>query len=148
MITFRQGDILESSSELIVIPVNTKGVMGKGLALQSKRKYFDNYAAYRGYALQDCLKPGGVFLHVRQKQPHFIANLATKDHWRADSKLEYVERGIGNLIKLASIVKVTTIAIPALGSGLGGLYWDTVKATMVDLLQGTSFAIEIYEPTE
>lgn len=126
MIEYRQGDIFESGADLLVNPVNCKGIMGAGLALQFKKRFPENYAAYRQYCLEGKLKPGGTFVFES------IVNLATKDDWRKPSQLEWIESGLASLstrsVLLAALFRNPyTVALPALGCGHGGLKWEQVK---------------------
>ena len=45
----KNENIFNSKCEYIVNPVNTVGIMGKGLALQFKEKYPENFEKYKKY---------------------------------------------------------------------------------------------------
>jgi len=49
-LSYRKGDIFDSTAQVIVNPVNCKGHMGKGLALAFKQRYPHMYLSYQ----QEC----------------------------------------------------------------------------------------------
>ena len=129
MITYKTGNILHDQADAIINTVNTVGVMGKGLALQFKKAFPDNYKAYKKACDSKSLMTGQV-LPVSLNSlsaPYYIINFPTKAHWKANSKLEYIEQGLESLKVEVKRLKLKSIAIPALGSGLGGLQWQDVN---------------------
>lgn len=135
MIIINKGDIFDQNTQAIVNPVNCVGVMGKGLAKQFKEKYPENFHAYKTMCDKGKVQIGQMFvLHnavLRYKDP-IIINFPTKDHWRNDSKMEYIDSGLESLRLMVGLMNITSIAIPALGCGLGGLDWNEVKLKIVD----------------
>ena len=129
MIHYEQGDIFESKAEAIVNPVNTVGVMGKGLALQFKRRYPRNFRAYAQICRERGITPAKPFLFDRapQSHPRYIINLATKRHWRDASQLADIESGLKALADLLEARNITSVAIPAIGAGLGQLDWQKIR---------------------
>lgn len=128
MIKYTEGDILLAKVDAIINPVNTFGVMGAGLALQFKTKFPDNYQAYKIACDESRIKTGKIFLYeLKTKKPKYIINFPTKNHWKDPSKIEYIRDGLENLIEEIQCLNINSIAIPALGCGLGGLKWDVVK---------------------
>jgi|SRR5215831_11149655 len=123
------GDLLAAPCEAVVNPINTVGVMGKGLALQFKRAFPENYEAYRQACKHGEIRMGEMFVvGLRAKKfPRFIVNFPTKRHWKSKSKLEDIVEGLKALIRVVQEKKIHTIAIPALGCGEGGLDWGDVK---------------------
>lgn len=136
MIEFQTGDLLAADAEALVNTVNCVGVMGRGVALQFKKAYPDNFAAYEAVCARGELKPGDVFVtETRQlTNPRFILNVATKDHWRGDSRLEWVEKGLVGILAEIRRRNIKSIAIPPLGCGLGGLEWDVVRPRIARML--------------
>lgn len=126
----RKGNIFESNCEALVNPVNTVGVMGAGLAKQFKERYPKNFVAYQDYCNQGKLKPGGAFVFLEEGD--IIVNLATKDHWKDTSEVDYVEKGLQQLLQFILIQGVESVAIPALGCGLGGLEWGNDVLPLVE----------------
>lgn len=146
---FVLGDILDADVEAFVNTVNTAGVMGKGVALQLKRAYPENFKAYKRVCDRKELKPGEVFVWRREGlgNPRFIFNVATKKHWRQDSRMEYVEDGLANLHRLIVEHEIRSIAIPPLGAGSGNLPWPEVKRRMEAALRDLKGVdIAIYTP--
>ena len=148
MIKFLKGDLLKSDAEALVNAVNTVGVMGKGIALQFKNQYPENYKVYKAACNKGELKVGTILIVkdgdlFNQK---FIVNFPTKQHWRAPSEISYIEDGLIALKKAIKEHAIQSIAIPPLGCGLGGLDWNVVKPMIIEALQELDVHIDIYEP--
>lgn len=149
MIREVSGDILESTAPVIVIPVNCKGVMGKGLALQAKKKWPKMFESYKSFCEGACpsypdgLEPGGV-IYMQHTPNKYIACLATKDDWRNPSKLEWVETGLRQLVIVSMQINRCHIAIPKLGCGLGGLDWCDVKPIVYRVFENTPITVDLY----
>jgi O-acetyl-ADP-ribose deacetylase (regulator of RNase III) len=130
------GDLLAADVDALVNPVNTVGVMGKGLALQFKRAYPAMFAAYRAAVKANQLCPGRM--HVwptdRFDGPRFVINFPTKRHWRDPSRLQDVAAGLVDLARIIDDLGITSVAVPALGSGNGGLAWSAVRPLIVAAL--------------
>jgi O-acetyl-ADP-ribose deacetylase (regulator of RNase III) len=129
MITEESGDLLASGAEALVNPVNTAGVMGAGLALQFRRAFPGNYAQYRQTWLRHQMSTGRVHMTFRADTPgpRYIFNFPTKRHYRDKSRLADIEAGLADLRRLILRHRISSIAVPALGCGLGGLDWADVK---------------------
>ena len=146
-IEFTEGDIFSQSAEAIVNPVNCVGVMGRGLALQFRERYPDAFEAYRAACEDQRLRPGRVFLYeTGLQQPRWIVHFPTKRHWRDPSVMSDIEAGLGDLAKTIERNNIRSIAIPALGSGLGGLDWNDVRPLLAARLAATPAAITVLEP--
>jgi O-acetyl-ADP-ribose deacetylase (regulator of RNase III) len=129
MLTFRKGDILGSDTEAVVNTVNCVGIMGRGIALQFKNAFPDNFQAYAAACKRHEVQPGRMFVFETGQlgRPRFIINFPTKRHWRGKSRIEDVEAGLKALVTEVRSWHIGSIAIPPLGSGLGGLSWSSVK---------------------
>jgi O-acetyl-ADP-ribose deacetylase (regulator of RNase III) len=103
--------------------------MGKGLAFQFKQAYPDNYKAYEAACKRSEVQPGQLFVYRNEglSNPHYIINFPTKNDWRDKSRIEYIESGLEELVKVVRQKQIMSIAIPPLGCGLGGLDWTEVK---------------------
>jgi O-acetyl-ADP-ribose deacetylase (regulator of RNase III) len=136
MISFVSGNILQAKVDALVNPVNTAGVMGKGLALQFKKAFPANYKAYERAAKAKQLEVGKMFVFEAGDTavPRYIVNFPTKAHWRGASKLDYIETGLRDLVHVVGERKMRSIAIPPLGAGLGGLAWADVRPLIVSAL--------------
>lgn len=132
MIKYVTGDLLSAQTEALVNTVNTVGVMGKGIALQFKENFPNNYNEYIK-ACKDKSLQIGELLVVKDKnieKERIIINFPTKKDWKHKSKLEYIEKGLQELVKVIPEYKIKSIAIPPLGCGNGGLNWEDVKPLM------------------
>ena len=129
MIRFKTGDLLAEDAEALVNAVNCVGVMGRGIALQFKKAFPDNFRAYSEACERNEVRPGCMFVYETDQptNPRYIVNFPTKRHWRANSRMEDVEAGLRGLVDVIRERNIRSIAIPALASGLGGLSWDEVR---------------------
>jgi len=129
MIKLVTGNLLKADAEAIVNTVNTVGIMGKGVALQFKQAYPDNYDAYRKACDHHEVQLGKMFIFSTDKlvNPKYIINFPTKRHWKGKSRMEDIEAGLIALIEVVKKLGIHSIAIPPLGCGSGGLHWDEVK---------------------
>lgn len=150
MIKYTTGDMLSAETEALVNTVNTVGVMGKGIALQFKDQYPNNFAAYHAACKAKQVEVGKMF--VFEEQPmigdkKIIINFPTKKDWKHKSKIEYVESGLKDLAKVIEERRIKSIAMPPLGCGNGGLDWGDVKVLIEKYLSGlTDVDIIVYEP--
>jgi len=134
MITYGAGDLLQADTDVLVNTVNCVGVMGKGIALQFKRRYPDMFDAYQKACKRGEIAIGKMFVYETGQLdgPVYIVNFPTKKHWRAPSQLAYIDAGLTDLIRVIRDLKITSIAVPALGAGNGGLDWREVEPRLVD----------------
>lgn len=149
MIEFTSGDILRDDSEAVVNTVNCVGVMGRGIALQFKNAYPANFKAYEAACKRSEVQPGRmhVFETGQLTPPRYIINFPTKRHWRGKSRMEDIETGLSALIEAIRSKDIRSIAIPPLGSGLGGLDWSEVKPRIEAALACLDeVRVVIYEP--
>lgn len=149
MIEYEHGDILRADVEALVNTVNCVGVMGRGIALQFKRAFPQNFKAYATACKKEEVQPGRMFIFETGQltYPHYIINFPTKRHWRGASRIQDIDSGLQALVEAISQYKIRSIAIPPLGSGLGGLDWSEVKSRIEAALQPlTDVRIVIYEP--
>lgn len=149
MITYQTGNILYDQADAIINTVNTVGVMGKGLALQFKKAFPDNFKVYKKACDDKSLVTGQV-LSVSlnsMNAPYYVINFPTKAHWKGQSKLEYIAQGLESLKAEVKRLELNSVAIPALGSGLGGLPWQQVEQLIQDSLSELpSVEWRIYPP--
>lgn len=118
-------NIFDSGCDALVNPVNCVGVMGAGLAAQFKERYPDAYSIYRRDCFNKLVRLGEM--HIVWTQGKHIIHFPTKYHWRDKSKLEDIEAGLEDLTNRLPESNITSIAVPALGCGLGGLKWGDVR---------------------
>lgn len=129
MIEITQGNLLEADAEALVNTVNCVGVMGKGIALQFKQAYPDNFSVYARVCKEGQMQPGKMLIYETGKMlnPKYIINFPTKRHWKGKSKMEDIDAGLVDLVEQVKYFRIQSIAIPPLGAGLGGLQWAEVK---------------------
>ena len=147
MITLTKGDLFESQAEALVNAVNCVGVMGKGIALQFKQRFPENFQLYDVACAFREVKTGKMFVTqpTEHGAPRWIVNFPTKKHWSNPSKLEFIEDGLKDLRRFLIEQKVQSVAIPALGAGLGGLDWKDVRRLIERELCGLETKIMVYE---
>jgi O-acetyl-ADP-ribose deacetylase (regulator of RNase III) len=150
MIEFQQGDILHADAEALVNTVNCVGIMGRGIALQFRKEFPDNYKAYRKACDREELHPGKmlVFDLNRYENPRFIINFPTKRHWKGKSRIDDIQIGLQALVEEVRQRNIRSVAIPPLGCGLGGLDWNDVKPLIESAFQALpDVRVLVYEPT-
>lgn len=142
MITYMEGDLFESPAQTLVNPVNIVGVMGKGLALEFKKRYPKMFDEYKKQCDNRQLV---VWRPILWKgEDHWILNFPTKRHWKDPSQLIFIEVGLSNFVRLYELYEISSIAFPKLGCGNGGLDWEDVKPIMEKHLQNLPIDIYIY----
>lgn len=150
MIQYITGNILDSNAQALVNTVNTMGVMGKGIALQFKKAYPNNYKAYENASKNEEVKIGKMFVTLDSNTTtgeRIIINFPTKTNWRKPSEYKYIEDGLDNLVEVINNNLIKSIAIPPLGAGNGGLNWEKVKKLIEQKLGHLNIDIYVYEPT-
>jgi len=149
MICTESGNLLESKAEALVNTVNCVGIMGKGIALQFKQAFPDNFKAYEKACQNYEVAIGKMFVYSTGKlfSPKYIINFPTKQHWKSKSRIEDIEAGLNDLKRVLKKLNIRSIAIPPLGSGLGGLDWFAVKKLIIkELSDVQEVEILLYEP--
>lgn len=129
MIELTKGNLLEADVEALVNTVNCVGFMGKGIALQFKQAFPENFEAYQKDCKAKKIRPGKMFVYETGEifNPKYIINFPTKRHWRGKSKIEDIADGLKMLIEEIRCYKIKSVAVPPLGCGLGGLDWNVVR---------------------
>ena len=149
MIEFKTGDILRADAEALVNTVNCVGIMGRGIALQFKNDFPENFKAYEAACAREEVQPGKMFVFETRTltNPKFIINFPTKRHWRGKSRMEDIDSGLKALVEEIRTRGIRSIAIPPLGSGLGGLNWADVRPRIVEALRGLNdLQVIVFEP--
>ena len=149
MVEFKTGDILQADVEALVNTVNCVGIMGRGIALQFKNDFPENFRAYEAACARDEVQPGRMFVFETRTMtnPKFIINIPTRRHWRGKSRMEDIDSGLKALVEEIRNRGIRSIAIPPLGSGLGGLDWAEVRPRIIEALRGLDgLDVIIFEP--
>ncbi|MER6782728.1 MULTISPECIES: macro domain-containing protein [unclassified Streptomyces] len=136
MIEEVHGNLLNAEVDALVNTVNTVGVMGKGVALQFKQAFPENFKFYKAACEHGEFSLGEVLVFDSGKlgSQRYIVNFPTKGHWRSRSKLRDVDSALSALVQAIKEYRIQTIAIPALGCGNGGLDWPEVRALVYEKL--------------
>jgi O-acetyl-ADP-ribose deacetylase (regulator of RNase III) len=151
MIHYTTGNILDSEAYALVNTVNTIGAMGKGVALQFKKAFPNNFKAYHDACKRKEVKIGKMFVTEDSNLnsgKKIIVNFPTKDDWRKPSEYSFIETGLDDLLKVIDLYQIKSIALPPLGAGNGGLEWEKVKRMIIQKLSVLQTDIFIYEPTK
>jgi O-acetyl-ADP-ribose deacetylase (regulator of RNase III) len=149
MIEYKSGNILAEDAEALVNTVNTVGISGRGIALRFKEAFPENFRAYQLASRRHEIQPGQMFVFETKRltNPRYIINFPTKRHWRGRSRLSDIESGLSALAREIRTRDIHSIAIPPLGSGLGGLNWTDVKPRIERALRGLNdVRIVVFEP--
>jgi len=142
---------LESDSEALINTVNTEGVMGKGVALQFKKAFPNNFKAYLEACNNEEVAIGKLFVSRDfniSTGEKIIINFPTKKSWRKPSEYSYIENGLDDLINVINTYQIKSISIPPLGAGNGGLEWEKVKRIIENKLCQLDVEINVFEPTK
>lgn len=150
MIEYRTGNIVEAEAEALVNSVNCVGFMGRGIALQFKKAWPQNFKAYVTACRRQEVQPGKMFVFETGSltNPRYIINFPTKRHWRGKSRIEDIQAGLRALVSEIQRRGIRSIAVPPLGCGLGGLNWSEVRV-LIEQALGNLPGVHViaFEPT-
>ncbi len=149
MIEFKTGDMLAEDVEALVNTVNCVGIMGRGVALKFKEAFPENFKAYALACRRQEVQPGRMFVFDTGQltNPRLIINFPTKRHWRGKARIEDIEKGLEALVREVRRRGIRSLAMPPLGSGLGGLDWAVVRPRIERaLLTLPDVRIVVFEP--
>jgi O-acetyl-ADP-ribose deacetylase (regulator of RNase III) len=144
--------MFDSDANALVNTVNCVGVMGKGVALEFKKRWPENFKFYKKACENKTLRPGVVLVFDRgglfgDGGPRYLVNFPTKDHWRAKSKISFIKNGLESMVDEIVSLGIKSVALPPLGCGNGGLDWDEVRPIIISSLDRlTDVDIQIYGP--
>ncbi len=142
MLKYIEGDLFSSPAQVLVNTVNTVGVMGKGIALEFKKKYPDMFLRYKEQCDKHKLVIGKLMLWY--EPDHWLLLFPTKEHWRNPSKIEYIEKGLMAFVRKYADYNISSIAFPKLGCGNGELDWNDVRPLMEKYLKDLPIDVFIY----
>ena len=146
MLIYRRTSLMESSAQTLVNTVNCVGAMGKGIALEFKKREPGMFAAYKKLCSDKKLEPGKLWLW--RGEDHWTLNFPTKMHWRYPSKLEWIEAGLQKFCSGYQRLGIKEISFPRLGCGNGGLDWDIVRPMMEHYLAPLPIEVYIHDYTK
>ena len=145
MVKVIMGDMFESKAQTLVNTVNCVGVMGKGVALEFKKRFPDMFEDYVRRCETKQVRLGRPYLFKRLIPP-WVLNFPTKDHWRSVSRLEDIVEGLRYLQDHYKEWGITSLAVPPLGCGQGQLEWRVVGPTLYRHLKVLDIPVELYAP--
>jgi O-acetyl-ADP-ribose deacetylase (regulator of RNase III) len=151
MIELTQGDLLKQDAEALVNAVNCVGVMGRGIALQFRKAFPENFKVYEHACKRGEVRPGSMLVFQTHwlKNPSYVINFPTKRHWRDPSRITDIESGLDALVAEVKRLGIHTIAIPALGCGLGGLEWPDIRLLIEKAFSNLpEVHVWLYEPED
>ena len=149
MIEHKVGDLFKEDAEALVNSVNCVGVMGRGIALQFKNVFPENFKAYAAACKREEVQPGRMFVFETGQltNPRYIINFPTKRHWRGRSRMGDIEAGLAALVGEIRELGIHSIALPPLGSDLGGLSWADVRPRIEEALGAVGgVRVVVFEP--
>ncbi len=149
MIETTSGDILTADAEALVNTVNCVGIMGRGIALQFRKAFPDNFKAYEAVCKRGELHPGHMFIYETGSftNPRYVINFPTKRHWKGKSRLADIELGLKTLVSDIQRLGIHSLAIPPLGCGQGGLDWTDVRPRIERALSAVpDVRVLLFEP--
>jgi O-acetyl-ADP-ribose deacetylase (regulator of RNase III) len=150
MTKLQSGDILHSDAQALVNTVNCVGIMGRGVALQFKKAFPDNFKFYAQACDRGEVRLGSMLVYDRNRMtgPRYIINFPTKQHWKSKSRLEDIEAGLQALVRTVRDLHIHSVAIPPLGCGLGGLKWSDVRPRIEAAFAVVpEVQVELFEPS-
>lgn len=148
MVEFVTGNLLEADVDALVNTVNTKGIMGKGIALQFRRAFPESYEVYRAACEAGEVQLGRMFVVRigRLDRPRWIIHFPTKGHWKSPSRIADIEAGLADLRRVLDEYDIKSLALPPLGCGLGGLEWSVVRPLIEAALTDAPVRALVFEP--
>ena len=150
MIEYKTGNIFTEDVDALVNSVNCVGFMGRGIALQFKHAFPENFEAYADACKRNDVHPGRMFVYETGHvlPPRYIVNFPTKRHWSNKSRMEDIESGLDALAREIEERSICSVAVPPLGSGLGGLKWAAVRSRIWSALVGLGgVRVVVFDPS-
>ena len=136
---FYGQNILKSQADAIIIPVNTVGIIGTGLAKKAAIKYPEIVIKYKEYCARSLLQVGKPQVVTN---PRKVILFPSKKHWRDKPSIEWVSSGLKTLRKQDGMF--TSIAMPPIGCGFAGLMWSDVENEIKFYFEDSLCEIHIY----
>ena len=143
MLIYVRTSLFDSPAQTLVNTVNTVGVMGKGVALEFKKRYPRMYENYRELCSKGALKVG--MLHLYRDEDRWILNFPTKTTWKKPSELTYIEEGLKTFVAQYKKMEISSVAFPPLGCGNGNLDWDVVRPIMEQYLSNLEIPVYVHD---
>ncbi|HXV97424.1 MAG TPA: macro domain-containing protein, partial [Anaerolineae bacterium] len=143
MLTYLTINLFKSPAQTLVNTVNTVGVMGKGIAKTFKQLYPEMYQEYRRLCQEKKLTIGKLYIYRTPNK--IVVNFPTKKHWRNPSRVEYIQIGLEEFVKVYDRYGISSVSFPQLGCGNGELDWEQqVKPVMEQYLKDLPIPVYIH----
>ena len=146
MITPIKGNIFNANTNAIVNTVNCVGVMGKGIALEFKARYPNMFKDYVVACKNSEVKIGKMWIWNNTATPKYIINFPTKEHWQNHSRIEWISSGLDNLKECVQQLNISSLSLPPLGCGNGGLDFNVIKQIIEGKLNDLTIPVFLYYP--
>ncbi|MGI0080552.1 MAG: type II toxin-antitoxin system antitoxin DNA ADP-ribosyl glycohydrolase DarG [Nitrososphaerales archaeon] len=149
MIELKQGDILLAEADALVNTVNCVGIMGRGIALQFRKAFPENFKVYEVACKRGDVRLGRMLVYETGllTGPRYIINFPTKRHWKGQSRVDDIETGLQSLVKEIRDRTIRSVAVPPLGCGLGGLDWNVVRPKIIQAFHDLpDVRVLVFEP--
>lgn len=143
MLTIIKGNVFESEAQTIVNTVNCVGVMGKGIALEYKKRYPEMFVKYKQLCDKKLFNIGQLWLYKTENK--WILNFPTKLDWRNKTEIEYLELGLKKFVSEYKAKGITSIGFPLLGANNGGIDPKISLNIMCNYLQECEIPVYIYD---
>jgi O-acetyl-ADP-ribose deacetylase (regulator of RNase III)/uncharacterized protein YwgA len=145
MVKILIGDLFSSKAQTLVNTVNCVGVMGKGVALEFKKRFPEMFKDYEQRCKRREVKLGRPYIY-KSLVPPWVLNFPTKDDWRSVANLQAIIEGLKYLLQHYKEWGITSLAVPPLGCGQGQLEWRVVGPTLYRYLGKIDIPVELYAP--
>lgn len=149
MVELKQGDILLAEADALVNTVNCVGIMGRGIALQFRKAFPENFKAYEAACKRGDVAIGRMLVYETGllTGPRFIINFPTKRHWKGKSRIKDIDAGLHSLVKEIRDRGIRSVAVPPLGCGLGGQDWNVVRPMIIQAFREVpGVRVLLFEP--
>lgn len=149
MIIKVKGDILLSGAQAIAHAVAPYDHFNQGLALQLRENFPSMAKDFRHFCHVAGPVSGEIWMWASPEK--IIINLMVQSVVGKESghagpaSLHYVDVALKSLRKLIIEEKISSIALPRLATGVGGLEWLDVEHLIVRHLGGMNIPVVIYE---
>jgi O-acetyl-ADP-ribose deacetylase (regulator of RNase III) len=142
------GSLFDAETHAIVNTVNCVGKMGRGIALEFKRRYPEMFKEYTRLCKKGFIQVGFMWFwrNPEPGNPRYVINFPTKEHWRNPSKLEWISAGLADLKNRVMMMGIESLALPALGCANGGLNFEDVRPLIEEKLNDLEIPVILYEP--
>lgn len=153
MVEVCHGNLFDSKASTLVNAVNCVGVMGAGIAAEFKRRFPDMFEVYRTGCLGGWYRLGEPWAAevecpgcIAPCQLTHVVNFPTKKHWQDPANPEAIVTGIRFLSSRCEDWGIASLAVPALGCGLGGLPWEVFGTVLISEFSHFNIPVELYAP--